>query len=472
LEYTSNKLYIDIFINSAEVLVTVNAKLLTIIIVVIVVVAGIGVAFTMLGNNNKEHVSINAQLEVFGNADNNDKIDGNDISTIEKIIAGDLKFEDLPLADANHDGKVDQMDVEQVKAIIGATSSKPITIFHINHLDGNNVVVETKYPITSAVSTGAANTILIFKYLGIVNEIKGFSWSTAPDSNMFPEYSGLTSEAKRLETSSTRMNVDKVSNLVTSDKVTAVITADNRSYLQSEEKTLEAMGVDVVRVQPASVHSDEYMSTILLIAFLFDTDGKGYMNKCSELISWYENFLTDLNDKLGKISKKVSAVTSSSNTAISTASSDYTEVLTAAGAYFPLTDIDSASASANYNGKEDTWLNKYDIDFVISIRTSTTAFSWYAGEAETKGKTTLTGYIGNFNTLECYEKGNVYVLCGEMPVMIRIAYAAQILYPEIFGDDYGYDYHVDFVKKFFGWNEDTIKDKPFFVSVKSLEISA
>ncbi|MDR2846022.1 MAG: hypothetical protein LBV63_01935 [Candidatus Methanoplasma sp.] len=450
----------------------VNTKIVTIVVVAVVVIAAFGIGYTMLGNNNKEHVNINAQLEVFGNANNDDRINGDDISTIEKIISGELLLEDHPLADANHDGKVDQSDIKQVEAIIGATSKNQITIYHINHLDGNNVVVDTKYPITSAVSTGAANTILIFKYLGIVNEIKGFSWATMPDSNMFPEYSGIATESKRLETSSTRMNVDKVSNLVTSDKVTAVITADNRSYLQSEEKTLEEMGVDVVRVQPASVHSDEYMSTILLIAFLFDTDGKGYMDKCLELTAWYENFLTDLNGKLDKVGSKVSAVTASSNTAISTASSDYTEVLTAAGAYFPLTDIDSASSNATYNGKEDTWLNKYDIDYVISIRTSTTSFSWYAGEAETKGKTTLTGYIDNFKTLECYENSNVYVLCGEMPVMIRIAYAAQILYPEIFGEDFGYDYHVDFVKTFFGWDEDAIKDKPFFVSMKSLGISS
>jgi ABC-type Fe3+-hydroxamate transport system substrate-binding protein len=447
-------------------------KTAVVVVAAMIIVAALGIGYVVLKNDGGERITIDARLEVFGNADNNERIDSGDVAVIKDIIDGRKVFDDHPLADANNDGKVDSEDVRKVNDIIGADSLHKVRIFHINHFDGKNVVADTLYPITSAVSTGAANSILIYKYLGIVDEIKGLSYSVVPDANLFSEYSGIIGESKRLETSSTRINVDKVSNLVTSENVTAAITADNRSYLSSEEKQLEEMGVDVVRVQPSSVRSDEYISTILMIAFLFDTDGKGYIEKCERLTEWYENFLTDLNGKLKDVKDRVSAVTSSSNTSVSTASSDYTEVLTAAGAYFPLTDIDSASSSVNYDGSQDTWLNKYDIDRVICIRTSTTAFSWYAGEATVKGKATLTGYIDNFRTLECYEEKNVYVVCGDMPVMIRIAYAAQILHPEMFGEDYGLGHHIDFAEKFFGWGADRIEGKPFYVSMDSLGMSA
>ncbi|MDR0523069.1 MAG: dockerin type I repeat-containing protein [Candidatus Methanoplasma sp.] len=447
-----------------------KTKLAVIAVVAIVAVAAIGIA--VLVNGDKERVTIDAQLEVYGNANNDDRIDDGDIAVIEKIIAGDLSFDDHPLADANYDGKVDQADIDMVRQIIDADSSHKVRIYHVNHFDGKSVVADTLYPITSAVSTGAANSILIYKYLGIVSEIKGLSYSVVPDSVLFSEYQGIVNESKRLETSSTRINVDKVSNLVTGEGVTAAITADNRSYLANEEKQLEAMGVDVVRVQPASVDSGEYMSTILMIAFLFDTDGKGYMERCGELTKWYEDFLTDLGGKLSKVKDRVSAVASSSNTSVSTSSSDYTEALIAAGATFPLADRNAASASDNYNGASDTWLNKYELDYVVCIRTSAAGFSWYGGTADTAGKATLTGYINNFKTLKCYQEGkNVYVLCGDMPVMLRIAYAAQIFYPGEFGSGYAEGLHIDFAEKFFGWDESMVKGKAFYVSMDGLGIA-
>ncbi|MCL1811706.1 MAG: dockerin type I repeat-containing protein, partial [Methanomassiliicoccaceae archaeon] len=255
-----------------------TSKIIAIIVVAVVIVAGASVALFVM-NSEKEKITINAALEVYGNANNDDRIDQADIDLIREIIAGEKSFEDYPLADANHDGVVDEKDIELVEKIINADSNNKVRIYHINHYDGRNVVVDTLYPITSAISTGAANSILIYKYLGIVNELKGFSWSTAPDSALFPEYMHLITEEKRLETSATRMNVDKASNLIDREGVTAAITSDNRSYLQSEESILKEIGIDVIRVQPASGYSDEYMSTVLMIAFLFDTDGKGYMDK-------------------------------------------------------------------------------------------------------------------------------------------------------------------------------------------------
>jgi ABC-type Fe3+-hydroxamate transport system substrate-binding protein len=195
------------------------------------------------------------------------------------------------------------------------------------------------------------------------------------------------------------------------------------------------------------------------------------MAKCSELISWYENFLTGLNNKLDGIKNKVSAVAASSNDGVSTNSSDYTDVLRAAGATFPLMDIDDASSSVTYNGSSDTWLNSYDLDYVICLRTSNTGYSWYGGTALTDGSSTLKTYVNNWRTLECYEKNHVYVICGDMPVMLRIAYVAQTLYEDVFGQDYAYNVNVEFVEKFFGWDESMIKGKPFVVSMEDLGVA-
>lgn len=447
-----------------------SIKTIVIAVVVVVVVASVGVAWFVFSDNGRGRTEISAQLEVFGNANGDGEIDEADLSIIQDIIDGKRSFEDHPLADADCNGVVNQLDYNLTNSIIRADSSNRVRINILNHYDGGTVVETVMYPVTSAVATGAANTILIFKYLGIVNEIKGFSWAGAPDAFLFSEYQHLISEPQRLETSATRMSVEKVSELVTRDKVSAIVTADNRTYV-TNASTFKQMGVDTIRVTPAAVDSNDYMSTVLMIAFLFDTDGKGYMQKCSELISWYEDFFTVLNNKLDSVKKKVSAVTSSSNTAVSSDTSDYTDVLTAAGAKFPITGIDWAgSASKSYDYRNgDTWLNVFSIDYVIPIRTSVEgSFSWYEGTAITRGSTTLKNYMSYFQTLECYQKGNVYVVCGDMPVVLRIAYIAQIMYSDTFGEDFAYNYNLEFVQKFFGWDESMVKNKPFYVSMSDV----
>ncbi|MDR0508750.1 MAG: dockerin type I repeat-containing protein [Candidatus Methanoplasma sp.] len=446
-----------------------NTKTIVILVVAVVVVSSIGVAWFVFGDEGRDRIEIDAQLEVFGNANGDNTIDQADLDLIQDIIKGEKSFENYPLADADCNGVVNQLDYNLTNSIINASSNNRVRINILNHYDGGTLVETVMYPVTSAVATGAANTILIFKYLGIVNEIKGLSWAGAPDAFLFSEYQHLVTESKRLETSATRMSVEKVSELVTSDKVSAIVTADNRTYV-TNAGTFKQMGVDTIRVTPAAVDSSDYMSTVLMIAFLFDTDGKGYMQKCSELISWYEGFFTDLNSKLDGVKKKASAVTSSSNTAVSSNTSDYTDVLVAAGAVFPITGIDWAgSASKSYDYKEDTWLNVFKIDYLIPIRTSVEgAFSWYEGTAITKGSSTLKNYMSFFQTLECYQKGNVYVVCGDMPVVLRIAYIAQILYPNIFGQDFAYNYNLEFVQKFFGWDESMVKNKPFYVSMSDV----
>ncbi|MDQ1313507.1 MAG: iron complex transport system substrate-binding protein, partial [Euryarchaeota archaeon] len=55
-------------------------------------------------------------LEIFGNANMDDKIDEADVTHIEAIIASSTS--PTPLSDANGDGEVDGSDIDQVQRII------------------------------------------------------------------------------------------------------------------------------------------------------------------------------------------------------------------------------------------------------------------------------------------------------------------------------------------------------------------
>ena len=119
-----------------------NTKILVIIVAGILVVSGIGIAIFVLNNDDNSRITIDVDLEVFGNADKDSKVDaadaklikdyidavaaGNDdkVSEIEKSLSKDF-------ADANQDGKIDSKDIDQINGILNRTAS------HIWILDGN-----------------------------------------------------------------------------------------------------------------------------------------------------------------------------------------------------------------------------------------------------------------------------------------------------------------------------------------------
>jgi len=117
-------------------------QIATILVVSAVIVAGIGAAWFALKDDG-ERVTIDAALEVYGNANNDDRIDMADIDLIREIIDGVKDFKDYPLADANYDGDVDEMDFAQIDAILGASSQNQVRVHHINHYDGRSEVADT-----------------------------------------------------------------------------------------------------------------------------------------------------------------------------------------------------------------------------------------------------------------------------------------------------------------------------------------
>lgn len=454
-------------------------QIITIAVVAVVVVASIGIAWAVLREGDgHDRISIDAQLEVFGNANGDNIIDHDDLTIILDIIKGEKSFEDHPLADANCDGIIDQRDYDLTNSIINADPDHKVRINIINYYISDAYVDSVLYPITSAAATASLNSLLAFKYLGITNELKGLTYSSL-DSSLFSEYITLMKAFPTLGINVYTMDVERVSTCVTDYGISAIISEDNVAYLPNASPAsniLNGTGVDIVRIKPGVVDSGEYMSSILMLAFLFDTDGKGYMKKCLEVIEWYEDFFTDLNNKLGGVKNKVSAVASSMTTYVSLLSSNNTEIIQAAGAEYPLADLKSGSStSIAFTRGSDTWLYNYKIDRLILLRGSSSAatgpFSWYGGTAMTTGFNTVKGYFDNWESTECYKKGNVYIVCGDMPVILRVAYVAQILYPNIFGQDFAYNYNVDFIQKFFGWDENMIKDKPFCISMSDVGIT-
>jgi len=100
---------------------------------VVMVGAGVGAYLVLSHQDDKRQINIDVDLEVFGNADKNWKIDSNDAKLVSDYIAavesGDTEKIDeiksimsMDFADANQDGSINQKDVDQINSLIDGSA--------------------------------------------------------------------------------------------------------------------------------------------------------------------------------------------------------------------------------------------------------------------------------------------------------------------------------------------------------------
>lgn len=134
--------------------------------------------------------------------------------------------------------------------------------------------------------------------------------------------------------------------------------------------------------------------------------------------------------------------------------------------YYAATELAGSKNIADWNtttqkfdlGQE--WLLKYDPDFIIHARS--------IGYGPIDVQKVWNTYSQYFKDMGAYKDGNYFILNGNMPVGLRIAYMAQIFYPEIFGEDYGEKLHQQYIDTFVDnlheANYDVTKDGVFLIT--------
>ena len=439
-------------------------------------------------------------LEAFGNVNEDFDIDESDALLLQAALA-DGTADQYMYADANFDGVVDSNDVSYIREIAGATVSSPVQVKHLNRYTKGDYYNVSLLPVDSLLMSGSANMFLMCKYVGIEGEIKGIAYNGKIDSFLFPEYQYLFSDSNvtfdpktplvyRVGGSAGYFNIELSTNHIVKDGVKAIFTSDNAAqYLAGssstytncfDEEGAKASGLSVLRFKAASTDMNEYASDLALMAF-----ATGKQMDIQAFVDWCNGFLTDLNGKIATIDDKVRvAVTSavsysvgsdgtvSTYNYVSSGTSDYTKVAVAAGGEFALADFDFGTSSSSPKMTDlGLWLKPYDVEKIVHIKTAATTgkvFSWYGGTAATDGKDTLqTGPLAFSNT-EAYYNDDVYVVCGDMPVLLRIAYVAHVLYPELFSAEWAESYNVSHSVQFLGMTESQIENGVFFVTMDDL----
>lgn len=426
---------------------------------VLIIVISAAAIVVVNSSSSDDEVEIGACLRVFGNANEDYKIDEDDVKTMElylKMTEEDRaeKFAANPLLDANYDGDFNEKDLELVKKIV---RDEPCTVWHYNESNNQNYVVSTKWPVKSALATAAANNLWLITAAGISDKIHGitYSLSSPPDPSLFPQFSKMES----IGGSSTTMPVDNASKWISEYGVTAIISDKSESTISKKdvEPVYEDMGVDIIRVGAAIVDIDNYCAQLFLLGFLFQTE-----DKCVDIAKWWGSLQKEIEDKLEGV-EKVKVVACNGNAGkngiwVSAGNSDYKALVVAAGGEYALGDeVLTDYAGGAYFKKTDGWLYNYDVDKIINIRTN----DWYSGTVDNAAK--YEDSVGIFSETEAYQNGQAYVITGDAPIPIRLAYAAAVMYPDIFPMEWADQKNQEYLELFTESTLD-ISDLHFYIS--------
>ena len=399
-----------------------NSKIIAIAAIAIVITAGCG-AFLIMNDEEGGYRSTDntGRLAIMGNANNDDYLDKEDLATIDAILDGTVNSDDYPLADANNDGKVDSEDRKMVERMI---DREAMSIYYVN---GNDEIKSVSYPLNRTVVVGT-NAALTMQAVGAVKagKVVGTTGEATKDYCLFSDFKDLP----KVSTSILVADYDAVTKI---GNVDAIITMSSKSYLKNESTFTEA-GIDVVRI--SSSDGMKAISVALTIGYLLNLEESAneYAKFCDKVIS----HVTEKKNTIDSSDVKTCLCATMANH-VSGTISDFYGLTTMCGGN---NVADWSTTTKQFNDGDEWLLNeKYHVDVFIH-------FHNYGYDTSADLSSMYNTYRENFDAIQTVKDGNYYMINGNMPAVVRLAYTASILYPEVFGADYGDIVHQEYIDSF------------------------
>ncbi|NLL95165.1 MAG: hypothetical protein GX224_05390 [Thermoplasmatales archaeon] len=422
-----------------------NAKLITIGVVAIVAVAAVGIYITMDDEEVTRKVRATdlsgMTLAIMGNVDGDHKIDQADLDKLNEIIA-DGTSDEYTFADVNNDGKVDSNDVEALKKIVARDETT------INVVDDSDNVISVKYPLKNVVTMNPDMLSFIIS-LGAKDVLAGFGANEFPceQAYILNDPSIFRLDGTRYINKATYASFKTLSSNLSDEGGVGAILYMTEPAVAEYRSDLEAAGVPLIHVDCTSPIG--FANSALKIGFLFggDYEERGY-NVCADGVAIMENVAKKL-----KGVNKADCISLSRYVHISERYSHYAIITKMAGG----NDISGFEGDTTISLTGDA-ITKYDnADYIISYRTLDLKKLDIKKEWERPTKDQMAILKASAK----YEK--IVYVNASIPVPIRVAYVAEILYPNIF-DGYGDEMFQDYLDKYLPYLHDGVEDGHLDVS--------
>lgn len=432
----------------------IDKKIVAVAAVVVVVVAAIG-AYMVIGTDSDsgpENREITERLQIYGNADNDDYLDSNDVRFIENIISvnsdddatNDIEWETkYPYADANNDGKVDSADVSWTKRMVDRESME---IFFV---DGNGDTKSVEYPVNNVIAAEIADVYTSLLCMGATSKVVAVNSGYSSDTTLYADFAKLPVVGG----SAPVVDIDAVAELRKTTEVDAIITDTMGNMIPNEDQFVKA-GIPVLRM--AISDAGKYSQAMLTTGYLLNIE-----ESAQKFVRFSDGILSEIDNKVGNLKddKRTTCLAGFMGNWISGTGHVDNTITVMAGAN-NIADWDISQNSSHKVGNGETWIYNYDPD-VITNRSS-------VGYGENDAKELWDKYCLYFEKMGCYENGKVFFINGSMPVCVRLAYMAEIYYPDLFEDGFGDKANQIFVDEYvdaLSGKYDVTKDGVFVVGI-------
>jgi iron complex transport system substrate-binding protein len=240
--------------------------------------------FDLQADSNSTITSVstmNLTLEIYGNANMDDKIDQDDITYLQRIINGTASS--TLFADANHDGRIDTLDIDYIQAIINGNAPK------LYLLDGNEQDISVSLPANRIIVEYNQNTELV-RILEVEHLVVGIDSGVDPVKNMFfPNNADSITSVGGMSTP----DYEAVLNL----RPTTLLTFGP----DTTEKASKLPGVDVVylglyKPNVTNPEDSRFIQGILKAGYIFNK-----VDRATEYANWILNLTSTINAKINTI---------------------------------------------------------------------------------------------------------------------------------------------------------------------------
>ena len=279
-----------------------NTKVIAIAAVAILVVAGAGVAIFMMNNKapgagdrvgeelkKTDYPNSASRLWVYGNANEDDRLNGDDVTALEKMVNGEL--DKTQLADTNVDGKVDSKDVDYLKDIINADKDTKIKVYYV---DNYFKIAKVSWPVKT-IGTTYCSGLYTAETTGLTTKIALIDDTI---KNYWAKLNSHLADAKNMSDTD-NPNYEAIIESEVSVYVPGWCNADVDPTLKEK---LEPAGIDVMFMNTCDNSgvdmTNEYIDrSIIMFGFLLQGD----MEKTYNYLTWHD-------DIMGKIKTAAAAI--------------------------------------------------------------------------------------------------------------------------------------------------------------------
>ena len=405
----------------------VSSKWIAVAAVVIIVVAAVG-AYALIGNNDskKEDAPTMGLLQVYGNANADESIDSEDLDLIQEIIDKDLDWKTLyPFADADRSGKVDAADIALVKKIINRESCE------ISYIDGRDKECTVGFPVERFV-IGGTMVHQVINALGATDKAVG---KTGKASSLDPVLDAPSFNLTEVSAKAYTIDAELLSKV---GQVDAVFTLYSSTYDEIDEG-LAGTGIPSVRINSEAM--DKTVQAYLLVGFLTDT-----IEQSHKIVDFYDKYMNDISEKVESISEKKTGFAAYS---YSMCGMNYymTQNMVSAG----VTNLSDFTDNTMKLKDNNEWalVDKYQGDYIFEFT------SWGMEWTDDMDLAEEYDYYGKYFTgFDAYKEGNYVAINKTMSDVVRVAFIAAYVYPEVFGEDYGYEVLEEQLELFYPYIED------------------